>query len=406
MKSYDIVIVGAGHAGAQAAISLRQYGYEGSVLIIGAEAEPPYERPPLSKDYLSGEKPFERLLLRPTAFWEQRGVEMALGRAVVSIDPNRHEVTTNDGSVIAYGSMIWAAGGQARRLSCPGHDLSGVHTIRTRVDADLMRGELEGIEKAVVVGGGYIGLEAAAVLAKAGKQVVLLEAFDRVLSRVAGEPLSRFYETAHRAHGIDLRLGVTVEAIVGDDGRVSGVLLADGELVPAQMVIVGIGIIPSVEPLVSAGATSGNGVRVDAQCRTSLPDIFAIGDCALHANRFADNAEIRLESVQNANDQAAVVARVIVGEPAAYDSVPWFWSNQYDLRLQTVGLSHGHDDVVLRGDPDTERFSLIYLKSGKVIALDCVNTVKDYVQGRGLVVAGAKPDPARLADPAIALKDA
>ena len=268
-----------------------------------------------------------------------------------------------------------------------------------------MIAELPGVEKVVVIGGGYIGLEAAAVLTKLGKQVTVLEALDRVLARVAGEPLSRFYEAEHRAHGVDLRTGVSVDCIEGENGKATGVRLADGTVLPAQMVIVGIGIIPAVEPLIAAGAEGGNGVAVDAQGRTSLPDIYAIGDCAAHANRFADGATIRLESVQNANDQATTVAKTIIGETVHYDAVPWFWSNQYDLRLQTVGLSTGHDNAVLRGDPAARSFSLVYLKAGRIIALDCVNATKDYVQGRKLVVEGLSIDPAKLADAAVPLKE-
>lgn len=405
MSSYDVVIVGAGHGGAQAAIALRQAKFEGSIAVVGAEPELPYERPPLSKEYLAGDKAFDRILIRPTAFWQERNVDMLLGREVTAVDPAAHIVTTADGERIGYRHLIWATGGSPRRLSCAGHDLAGVHTVRTRADADRMMAELPGVTQAVVIGGGYIGLEAAAVLAKFGKQVVLLEALDRVLARVAGPDLSRFYEAEHRARGVDVRLGVAVDCIIGENGQASGVRLADGSVIPAQLVIVGIGIIPAVEPLIAAGAAGGNGVAVDAQCRTSLPDIFAIGDCALHANAFADGAEIRLESVQNANDQANVVAKTITGQDAAYHAVPWFWSNQYDLKLQTVGLSIGHDATVLRGDPATRSFSIIYLKAGRVIALDCVNAVKDYVQGRKLVETAATPDPARLADSATPLKE-
>jgi 3-phenylpropionate/trans-cinnamate dioxygenase ferredoxin reductase subunit len=405
MKSYDVVIVGAGHGGAQAAISLRQVKFDGSIGVIGAEPELPYERPPLSKEYLAGDKTFDRLLIRPETFWQERGIEMLLGRSVTALDAAAHQVTLDDGATVGYRQLIWATGGGARRLSCDGHDLAGVHTVRTRADADRMMSELAGVSQAVVIGGGYIGLEAAAVLAKFGKKVVLLEALDRVLARVAGEPLSRFYEAEHRAHGVDVRLGVAVERIIGDCTTVTGVRLADGEIVAAQMVIVGIGIIPAVGPLLDAGADGGNGVRVDAQCRTTLPDVFAIGDCALHVNAFADGADIRLESVQNANDQANVVAKTIVGQDAAYHAIPWFWSNQYDLKLQTVGLSTGHDAAVLRGDPATRSFSLVYLKAGRVIALDCVNAVKDYVQGRKLVETRAVPDRARLAEAAVALKE-
>jgi 3-phenylpropionate/trans-cinnamate dioxygenase ferredoxin reductase component len=255
-----------------------------------------------------------------------------------------------------------------------------------------------------VIGGGYIGLEAAAVLRKLGKEVVLLEALPRVLARVAGEQLSAFYESEHRAHGVDLRTGVGVTALTGD-GHVSGVVLADGSTISADMVIVGIGIIPSVDPLLAAGAHGGNGVTVDAHCRTTLPDIYAIGDCAAHANGFADGATIRLESVQNANDQATIAAKAICGELVEYAATPWFWSNQYDLKLQTVGLSTGFDQAVLRGDLATRSFSVIYLKDGAVRALDCVNMVKDYVQGRKLVEARAVVDPAWLADTNVPLKE-
>ncbi|MBB3928439.1 3-phenylpropionate/trans-cinnamate dioxygenase ferredoxin reductase subunit [Sphingobium jiangsuense] len=405
MTDYDVLIVGGGHGGAQAAIALRQEKFEGSIAIVGDEPELPYERPPLSKEYLSGDKTFDRILIRPEKFWEEREISMLLGQRVTAVDPAAHRVTLADGTSIGYGKLIWAAGGDPRRLTCDGHDLAGVHSVRTRAHVDQMMRELDGVEQVVVIGGGYIGLEAAAVLRKFGKQVTLLEALDRVLARVAGEPLSRFYEAEHRAHGVDVRLGAAVNALEGDGGKVIGVRMADGSVLPAQMVIVGIGIIPSVAPLLEAGAKGANGVEVDALCRTSLPDVYAIGDCALHANRYAAGAEIRLESVQNANDQAKVVARSIMGTDADYDAVPWFWSNQYDLRLQTVGLSSGFDQTVLRGDPATRSFSLIYLREGRVIALDCVNAVKDYVQGKALVVDGARIDPARLADASVPLKE-
>jgi 3-phenylpropionate/trans-cinnamate dioxygenase ferredoxin reductase component len=401
---FDVLIVGAGHGGAQAAIALRQGKFNGSIVIIGDEPELPYERPPLSKEYLAKEKPFERLLIRQESFWVERDVQMLLGRRVVTVDAQARTVTTNSGETFGYGELIWATGGSPRRLTCDGGTLAGVHTVRTRADVDRMEAELESVSRVVVIGGGYIGLEAAAVLSKLGKQVVLLEALDRVLARVAGEPLSRFFEEEHRAHGVELRLGAKVACIEGGD-RVEAVRLEDGERIDCGMVVVGIGILPAVEPLLSGGAAGGNGVAIDAQCRTSLPHIFAVGDCALHANRFADGAQIRLESVQNANDQASVVAKTILGEDIAYDAVPWFWSNQYDLKLQTVGLSAGHDEAVLRGDPATRSFSVIYLKAGRVVALDCVNMIKDYVQGRKLVTDGATIAPERLADAAIPLKE-
>ena len=404
MNHYDVLIVGSGHGGAQAAIALRQLKYEGSIAIVGRETELPYERPPLSKDYLAGEKPFERMLIRPAAFWEERGVELLPGREVTDVDPEAHVARCSSGEAFRYGKLVWAAGGNPRQLTCAGSGLRGVHSVRCRSDVDKLIEELGSTRRAIVIGGGYIGLEAAAILSKLGKQVVLLEALDRVLARVAGEPLSRFYEAEHRAHGVDLRLGVGVDCIEERGERASGVRLSGGEILPGEMVIVGIGILPAVEPLLAAGAAGSNGVDVDEHCRTSLPDIYAVGDCAAHENRFAGGATIRLESVQNANDQATTAARHIAGQPQPYDAVPWFWSNQYDLRLQTVGVSTGFEQLVLRGEPATRSFSVVYLRGGRVIALDCVNATKDYVQGRALVAAGAAIDAARLADTAVPLK--
>ncbi len=404
MQSSDVVIVGAGHAGAQVAQALRQQQFAGSITIIGEEADLPYERPPLSKDYLAGDKAFDRMLLRPATFWAERAIDFQLGHRVISVDPARHVVTTDDGVEQRYGSLVWAAGGPARRLTCPGSDLTGLHTIRTRGDVDQLRSELPDVQRVVVVGGGYIGLEAAAVLRKAGKPVTLLEAQDRVLARVAGAPLSRFYEQEHRTQGVDIRLGVGVAGLCGQDGRVTGVTLADGTLVPADLVIVGIGIVPAVGTLLAAGAAGGNGVDVDGHCRTSLPDIYAIGDCAAQVSAYAAGARVRIESVQNAMDQASIVARHLTGGEAGVAGVPTFWSNQYDLRLQTVGLSIGYDQAVLRGDPATRSFSVVYLREGRVIALDCVNVMRDFVQGKALVAAGARVSAEQLADMATPLK--
>jgi 3-phenylpropionate/trans-cinnamate dioxygenase ferredoxin reductase subunit len=397
MNAAHLVIVGTGHGGAQAAIALRQHGFEGSILMIGRDSEPPYERPPLSKDYFAGDKPFERMLIRPREYWAERGVTLMLESNVGKLDPAAKELTVAGGETVSYGTLIWAAGGDARRLSYPGAQLDGIHTVRDKADVDRLRADLAaGAKRAVVVGGGYIGLEAAAVLRKLGCEVVLLEALDRLLARVAGEELSRFYETEHRAHGVAVVLGAEIEALEGEE-RVTGVRLASGETIACDLVVAGIGIVPAVGPLIAAGAAGANGVDVDPMCRTSLPDVYAIGDCAAHANAFAGGAVIRLESVQNANDMANTAARSICGDPHPYEAVPWFWSNQYDLRLQTIGLSLDHDATVLRGDPAERSFSVVYLKGGQVIALDCVNRTRDYAQGRKLVEARAAIAPELLA---------
>ncbi|MDE2412994.1 MAG: oxidoreductase [Sphingomonadales bacterium] len=401
---YDVLIVGAGQGGAYAAIQLRQQGFGGSIALVGRESEPPYERPPLSKEYMLGDKEWERLLIRPPAFWAHKGIDLLLGAEVVSLDATGRSVDLQDGRTIGFGELIWATGGDPRPLSCPGAELPGVHAVRTRADADAILGELAGVERVAIVGGGYIGLEAAAVLRKLGKQVTLLEVLPRVLARVAGPKLSAFYEAEHRAHGVDLRTETGIEAILGDE-RVRGVKLADGSEIVCEMVIVGIGIVPAVGPLLAAGAAGGNGVDIDDLCRTSLPNIYAIGDCAAHANSFADGAVLRLESVQNANDQAVTAVKALLGKGEPYKATPWFWSNQYDLKLQTVGLSTGYDAEIVRGDPATRSFSVIYTRQGKIIAVDAVNMIKDYVQARKLVEERAVIAPADLADASRPLKE-
>lgn len=405
MARYDVLIVGGGHGGAQAALALRQHKFAGSIAIVTDEPELPYERPPLSKEYFAGEKPFERIMIRPAAFWAERDIDILVNHAAENIDVPAKKVQILGQGSMEYHHLIWAAGGRPRRLSCPGSDLAGVHVVRNKSDVDGMIAALDQVADVAIIGGGYIGLEAAAVLRKLGKNVTLLEAQDRVLARVAGPELSHFYAAEHRARGVDLRMGASVAALTEKSGWMSGVQLSDGEVVPAQMIIVGIGIIPATGPLLDAGAAGENGVDVDGHCRTSLPDIFAIGDCAAHANGFAGGAVMRVESVQNANDMANAVARTICGQETAYHAVPWFWSNQYDLKLQTVGLSAGYDSTVLRGDPAARSFSVVYLRGGKVIALDCVNNVRDYAQGRKLVEAGSIIVPQLLADTARPLKE-
>lgn len=401
---YDVLIVGSGHAGAQAAIALRQLHFAGRVAIVGDEPGLPYERPPLSKDLLSGEKVAEQIQIRPASFWPSHQIEMLSGSRVSKVNAVAHAVSAEGRGVIKYGSLIWAAGGAPRRLCCQGSDLSGIHYIRDLADVERLRAELATAQNVVIIGGGYIGLEAAAVLTKLGKTVTVVEALNRILARVACEEISEFYQQEHLQHGVGLHLGVMATCIEERDGRATGVRLDTGAILPADLIIVGIGIVPAVEPLLQAGAFGKNGVDVDGLCRTTLPDVFAVGDCAAHINLFAEGRRIRLESVQNANDQAKVAASTIVGNDVPYTSVPWFWSNQYDLRLQTVGFAGGYDHVVVRGSPASRSFSAIYLKQNTVIALDCVNASRDYVQGRSLVVGRAKPDLSALADCSVGLK--
>lgn len=406
MEKYDVVIVGGGHAGAQTAIALRQLGFGGSIAILGKETELPYDRPPLSKEYLAGRIEFDAMLLRPAAFWAEQGITLHLGHEVIDVDPAAKEVGCGNDARFGYGTLVWATGGAPRALSCEGGDLPGVHTIRTRTDIDKLKGELETAKRIVIVGGGYIGLETAAVLTDMGKSVVVVEEKDRVLARVAGEIISRFYEAEHRAHGVELRLGCVVARVRAVEGKAAGVEVAGGDVIEGDLVIVGVGIVPAVGPLLCAGATAGlTGVAVDASCRTSLADVYAIGDCAEHPNPFWDGGSIRLESVQNANDQAMVAAQCITGSATSYSAVPWFWSNQYDLRLQTVGLSAGHDACVLRGDPGQRSFSLVYLKQRRVVAIDCVNATKDFIQGKALVANRVEPDINRLMDVSTPLRE-
>lgn len=402
--SFDTLIVGAGHGGAQTAIALRQGGFAGSIALVSDEPEFPYERPPLSKEYFSGEKEAERLRIRPPAFWEERGISLILNSRIEAVDPVSHCVTTHEGRQLVYGKLVWAAGGSPKRLPLPEGLDGNVLTIRTLADADRLKAMAAGASRIVVIGGGYIGLEAAAVLAKAGKQVTLVEALDRVLARAAGVELARHVEGVHRSHGVDIRLGSAIFGFEGE-GRVEAVRLADGSQIACDLVIVGIGINPEIGPLAGAGARCGNGVEVDEYCRTSLPDVFAIGDCAAHRSAYAQCALIRLESVQNAVDMAKVAANCIIGKCQGYDNVPWFWSNQYDLRIQTIGLSTGHHETVVRGDMGSGSFSIVYLRDERVIALDCVNSARDYVQGKALVMAGARIEADQLADTSRSLKD-
>ena len=402
---YDVLIVGAGHGGGQCALNLRREGFEGSIGVVGEEPDAPYERPPLSKDYLAGEKGFDRLLLRPIEAWAEQGIDLLLGRRVEAVDATAKTVALASGESLAWGELVWAAGGRARRLALAGDALPDQHVVRTRADIDALVEGLGGATTVLIVGGGYIGLEAAAVLRKMGKAVHIAELGSRVLARVAGLAISDYFARLHRDNGVHIHFGVSVDRVErGADGALQVVELSDGERIAADALVVGIGILPNVEPLVDAGADAAlGGVVVDAQGRTSLPGVWALGDCVAYANPQAQGRTVRLESVQNALDQAGVVAKTLAGKDAAYDALPWFWSHQYGARLQTAGLSTGHDREVLRGDPASGAFSVAYLQEGRLLAVDAVNSPRDYVAARKLIPTGLHPDPERLADPDVPL---
>lgn len=405
MSNYDVIIVGTGHAGAQAAVALRQQGFTGSILMIGEELHLPYERPPLSKEYFSGEKTFERILLRPEQFWQDKKIDLKLGQRVIQIDAQSHRILTQQNYEYHYDKLIWATGGKPRRLSCEGAALEGIHYIRNREDVDRINQELDRVQKCVIIGGGYIGLEAASALRKINRDVTLVEGQSRVLARVAGPIISDFYQQYHQEKGVEFYLGQGVDYLEGDQGRVHTVILANGTRIATDMVIVGIGLNPEVNVFVEAGAAFSNGIETDRRCRTSLVDIFAIGDCANHENFFADGQRIRLESVQNANDQAMIVTKEILDKGEDYAAVPWFWSNQYDLKLQTIGLSIGYDQEILRGEPDSGSFTVIYLREGKIIAIDCVNRPADFIQGKAIIQQSIYIPIEQLSDHSQALKD-
>lgn len=394
-----VVIVGAGHAGGNAAALLRQYGFEGRVVLVGEEPVPPYHRPPLSKAYLKGEADVERLWLKPRAFYDDQRIELKLGTAAQSLDPAAHTLTLADGSELHYDKLILAMGSMPRALAVPGHDLEGVVALRSLADADVLRERVKPGGQLVVIGAGYIGLEAAAAARQLGHAVTVLEAAPRVLGRVTGETVSTFYANEHRAQGVDLRLNAKIEALVGEGGKLTGVRLAGGEIVPATLALIGIGIVPNEALARDAGIACANGIQVDDDARTSDQDVFAIGDCAHRPLSHYGRAG-RLESVHNAVEQAKLAAAVIVGKPRPACDAPWFWSDQYDLKLQTVGLCEGYDETIVRGDPAARRFAVYYLKDRELLAVDAVSSMPDFLCGKKLVGTGRKLDLDALRDPA------
>jgi len=399
---HTTVIVGAGQAGAELAAALRQQGYAGRVVLVGDEPELAYRRPPLSKTYLSGEATRESLLLRNAAAWEKVQVECWTGVAVLAIDRAAHCLNLADGRVLAYDKLVLATGGRVRRLEVPGAQRPNVHYVRTLADIDRLKQDFAPGRRLLVVGGGYIGLEAAAVGIKKGLAVTVVESLPRVLARVAAPELSAFYEAAHRRRGVNLRTGTAIDEWIGET-RVEAVRLSDGSTLPVDLVVVGIGILPNVELAQAAGLAVDNGIVVDEYAQTSDPDILAAGDCAQHMNHFLGRA-VRLESVPGAQEQARTAALTICGRPAPHAAVPWFWSDQYDLKLQMVGLSQGYDRLVLRGDPEQESFCAFYLKDGRVLSVDAVNRPQEFGVAKRLVAERRVVDAAVLADEGVALK--
>jgi 3-phenylpropionate/trans-cinnamate dioxygenase ferredoxin reductase subunit len=398
-----IVVVGTGHAAAQVVDSLRREGFGGRLVMVGEEPSLPYQRPPLSKKFLAGEMEADRLPIRHAAFYEDIHCELMLGNAITAIDRAAHSLRLADGSELRYDKLVLAIGGHARPLTVPGAGLGGVHVLRTMADVNAIRAEAVAGRRAVIVGAGYIGLECAATFRKLGLEVTVIEMMDRVMSRVVAPEMSRFYAGEHASHGVTILTGKRVGALHGED-HVTAVECSDGTRVPAELVLAGIGLVPNTELASAAGIRCDDGIAVDEHCRTSDPDVYSIGDCCSHPSpRYG--RRIRLESVDNAFEQARTAAANICGRVQIHDKTPWFWSDQYELKLQIVGLSQGYDQVVLRGDPAGRSFSCCYLREGELIALDAVNHVKDFMAARKLIADRVRPGPARLADDAVAIKD-
>ncbi|MEZ5559435.1 MAG: FAD-dependent oxidoreductase [Pseudomonadales bacterium] len=394
-----MVIVGAGHAAGQAAASLRQEGYKGEIVIIGDEPHIPYQRPPLSKAYLSGEQGLERVHLRPEKFYADQGITVKTGVRVEQIDTAARTVTTDQGETIAYTKLLLATGGRPRKLGIPGSDLAGIHYLRSIEDVDGIRADMAPGRKLVIVGGGYIGLEVASVAVKAGLEVHVLEMEPRILQRVTTPEMSAYYHQLHTSRGVHIHTETGVTGFSGDD-HVRHVLCGDTAF-DADLVIVGIGIIPNVEVAQAAGIVCDNGIVVDDHCRTSDPDVYAAGDCTNHPNPLLGR-RLRLESVPNAMEQARVAAANMCGGDKTYASIPWFWSDQYELKLQMVGFSADGDTQVVRGDMAANQFAVFYLKDGKVVAADAVNSPKEFMICKQLI--GREVDAAALADPGTDLK--
>ena len=398
-----VIVAGAGHAAGQLVASLKQKKYPGRITLIGDEPWYPYQRPPLSKKFLAGELPAERLYFKPASFYNDPNIEVLLGTRVLAIDRASKAVEIENGDRLEYGTLVLATGSRVRRLPLAGSELAGVHYLRGIDDVNGLRPDLNGGRRVVIIGAGYIGLEVAAVARSLGNKVTVVEMEERVMSRVVSPQVSTFYQDVHREHGVTIMLAAGVQRIVGEE-RVSGIELSDGRILAADSVVIGIGILPNVELAADAGLEVDDGILVDDRCRTGDTAIFAIGDCTRHPNAILGR-NLRLESVHNALEQAKTAAANICGEDFIYAQVPWFWSDQYDLKLQIAGLSQDYDQVVIRGEPASRSFSCLYLKDGVLIAVDAVNKPKDFMQSKALISIHARIEPALLADGDVELKD-
>jgi 3-phenylpropionate/trans-cinnamate dioxygenase ferredoxin reductase subunit len=395
-----LIIVGAGQAAAQAVQSLRAEGFAGAITLIGDEAYAPYQRPPLSKAYLLGVFERERLFLKSEAFYREAGCELLLNARATAIHRAGKAVELADGRKLSYDILLLATGTRVRKLNCPGAGLPGVHYLRDIADVDGLQAVFQEGKRIAIVGGGYIGLEVAAVGAKRGLDVVVFEAMDRLMARSVSVPMSDFFAAEHEKAGVKLCLRTGVEAIEGD-GKVERVR-AGGQTYDADIVLVGIGVLPNDELATHAGLASEDGIVVDRHGMTGDPSIFAAGDCTRHIGR--EGMAIRLECVQNAIDQAKHCALAIMGRPKIYSEVPWFWSDQYDLKLQIAGLARPSDQLVLRGDPSTRKFAVFHLRDGAVAAVESVNAAPEYMIGKRLVGESKHIEAGKLADLSIPMK--
>lgn len=399
------IIIGASHTGAQLCVSLRQGGWEGDITLIGDETDLPYHRPPLSKDYLSGDKKTEEILIRPAAVYETANVQMKLGVRVGAIDRQANTVLTDEGETLSYDKLVLATGARVRHLPVPGEDLDGIFYLRDTNDVRAIKDSVAPGKRAVIIGGGYIGLETAASLRKQGLEVTVLEAMPRILQRVTAPELSEFYKRIHSEEGVNILEGVMASEIKSK-GEALSVETSCEKSFDADMVIIGIGVIPNVELAEMAGLDIGNGIEVNSFCQTSDPDIYAAGDVTWHYNPIYER-HIRLESVPNATEQAKIVALHMNGKPKAYNSLPWFWSDQFDLKLQIAGLSEGYDDIVIRGDIESSRsFAAFYFKGDKILAVDAVNSPREFMFTKMALTKGQSLNKAVLANPEANLKSA